>query len=79
MRLKYPDAQLTGGIGDGLSPRQREVLQLIAQGKSTGEVAQILGISIKTVEFHKNGIMDELGIATTAELTRYAINHGMLN
>lgn len=64
-------------FGDNLTPRQREVLQLVAEGKSNKEVANILGISVKTVDFHKAGIMDELGLRTTAELTRYAIEHGI--
>jgi DNA-binding NarL/FixJ family response regulator len=62
---------------DPLTGRQREVLQLVAEGKSAKEMAYILNISIKTVEYHKAHIMDELGIRTTAELTRYAIEHGM--
>ena len=41
------------------------------------EIAQILNISVRTVEFHKNGIMAELGFRTTAELTRYALDHGI--
>ena len=60
-----------------LTQRQREVLQLIAEGKSMKEMGNILGISVRTVEFHKNGIMRELGLRTTAELTRYALSHGI--
>jgi DNA-binding NarL/FixJ family response regulator len=60
-----------------LTPRQREVLQLIAEGKAMKEIAQILGVSVRTVEFHKNSIVEELGIRTTAELTRYAFDHGI--
>jgi DNA-binding NarL/FixJ family response regulator len=60
-------------FGGRLTPRQREVLQLLAEGKSAKEIAHLLGISIKTVEFHKASISDELGIRTTAELTRYAV------
>jgi len=60
-----------------LTPRQREVLQLVAEGKSIKEIATILDISIKTVEFHKSRIKDELGIHTTAELTKYAVSHGI--
>jgi len=59
----------------GLTQRQREVLQLIAEGKSMREIAQLLNISVRTVEFHKNGIIGELGLRTTAELTRYALEH----
>ncbi len=60
-----------------LTPRQREVLQLVAEGKSMKEIAAILKISVRTVEFHKNGIMEQLGFRTTAELTRYALDHGI--
>jgi DNA-binding NarL/FixJ family response regulator len=67
----------TDSFPEPLTARQREVLQLVAEGKSAKEMAHILNISIKTVEYHKAHIMDELGIRTTAELTRYAIEHGM--
>jgi DNA-binding NarL/FixJ family response regulator len=60
-----------------LTARQREVLQLVAEGKSNKEVATLLKISLKTVDFHKARIIDELGLHTTAELTRYAIEHGL--
>jgi DNA-binding NarL/FixJ family response regulator len=58
---------------DPLTSRQRQVLQLIAEGHSAKEVAAVLGISPKTAEFHKTRIMDRLSIRSTAELTRYAI------
>ncbi|MGE5570605.1 MAG: response regulator [Rhodospirillales bacterium] len=61
-----------------LTPRQREVLQLVAEGRSTKEIAGILKISVKTVEFHKSGIMQKLAMHSTAELTRYAIDHGII-
>jgi DNA-binding NarL/FixJ family response regulator len=61
-----------------LTTRQREVLQLVAEGRSVKEIAAILKVSAKTVEFHKSALMDRLGIHTTAELTRYAIGHGMV-
>jgi DNA-binding NarL/FixJ family response regulator len=64
-------------FGGRLTPRQREVLQLVAEGKSMKEIAQILNISVRTVEFHKNSIIQELGFRTTAELTRYALEHGI--
>lgn len=62
---------------DRLTSRQREVLQLLAEGRSAKEVASILQISTRTVEFHKYAIMDTLGLKSTAELVRYAIEHGM--
>jgi DNA-binding NarL/FixJ family response regulator len=65
-------------FGGALTARQREVLQLMAEGKSAKEIGSILGISVKTVEFHKAAIMDELGLRTTAELTRYAIECGIV-
>ncbi|MDX1410901.1 MAG: response regulator transcription factor [Nitrospirales bacterium] len=60
-----------------LTPRQREILQLIGEGKSTKEIASFLSISVKTVEFHKSNIMDTLALHTTAQLTRYAVAHGL--
>ena len=65
-------------FGGQLTPRQREVLQLIAEGKTLKEIGQVLGISVRTVEFHKNGLMQVLGFRTTAELTRYALDHGIV-
>jgi DNA-binding NarL/FixJ family response regulator len=62
-----------------LTSRQREVLQLVAEGKSLKEIAAKLNLSTKTVEYHKRSIMDELGLRTTAELTRYAVKHGIVN
>ena len=56
-----------------LTPRQREVLQLIAEGKTMKEISAALNISVKTVEFHKSSLINELGLRTTAELTRYAL------
>lgn len=61
-------------FGGKLTPRQREVLQLVAEGKSMKDIARILDISVRTVEFHKNGLIQQLGLRTVAELTRYAID-----
>jgi DNA-binding NarL/FixJ family response regulator len=66
------------GAGRELSLREREVLQLLAEGKSMKEVAAVLEISPRTVEFHKYRIMELLGVKTTAELTQYAIKHGLI-
>jgi DNA-binding NarL/FixJ family response regulator len=66
-------------FGSALTPRQREVLQLVAEGKTTKEISALLHISPKTVEFHRNSLMDELGMRTTAELTRYAISRGIVS
>ena len=61
-----------------LTARQREVLQLVAEGRSLKEIASTLNVSVKTVEFHKYRLMHELGLRTTAELTKYAIKHGIV-
>ena len=61
-----------------LTDRQREVLQLLAEGKSAKEIGALLGISPRTAETHKYKMMDDLGLATTAELVRYAIRHGLV-
>jgi len=61
-----------------LSPREREVLQLIAEGKTTKEVAVVLGISVKTAESHRTRIMEKLDIHETASLVRYAIRRDLI-
>ena len=63
---------------DVLTPRQREVLQLVAEGRAVKEIATILTVSAKTVEYHKTQIMEQLNLHTTAELTKYAIAHGLI-
>lgn len=60
-----------------LTPRQREVLQLIGEGKGTKEIATLLNVSVKTIDFHKTRLMEQLDIHTTAELMRYAITQGL--
>jgi DNA-binding NarL/FixJ family response regulator len=60
-----------------LTDREREVLQMTAEGKSTKEVASALGVSIKTVETHRRNIMGKLGLHSVAELTKYAIREGI--
>lgn len=60
-----------------LSPREREVLQLLAEGKSTKEAASILNVSVKTVETHRRQIMEKLDLHSIAELTKYAIRAGL--
>jgi DNA-binding NarL/FixJ family response regulator len=62
-----------------LTPRQREVLQLVAEGKSAKEIAAGLYISVKTVEFHKKHLMEELNLKTSAELIRYAVEQGFVS
>jgi DNA-binding NarL/FixJ family response regulator len=60
-----------------LTDREREVLQLVAEGKSTKEIALALHISVKTVETHRRQIMSKLDIHTVAELTKYAVRKGL--
>jgi DNA-binding NarL/FixJ family response regulator len=70
-----------GGAFDpaaALTPRQREILQLIATGHSTKEIAQALGISVKTVETHRTQLMERIGIHDIAGLVRYAIRVGIV-
>ena len=62
-----------------LSPRQREVLALVAEGCSAKEIAGRLRIKVKTAQFHKANIMTKLGVHSTAELTRYALGHGIVS
>jgi DNA-binding NarL/FixJ family response regulator len=61
-----------------LTPRQREVLQLIAEGKRMKEIGAILELSTRTVETHKYEMMRALGVESTAELVRYAIQIGLV-
>ena len=61
-----------------LTPRQREVLQLLAEGRSAKEIAASLGISARTVEFHKYQMMETLDLHTNAELIHVAIKHGLV-
>lgn len=72
-------AETPGAAKDAkrLTLRQLEILRLVAEGYQNKEIAQLLKISVKTVEFHKTRIMSELDIHTPAGLTRYAIDHGI--
>ena len=73
------DALPTGtmGVYDRLTPREREVLQLIAEGKATKEVAALLHVSVKTAETHRRSIMEKLSLDSVAELTKYALREGL--
>lgn len=65
--------------GEALTPRQREVLQLIAEGRSTKDIARRLDISIKTVETHRSQLMKQLDLHDIAGLVRYAIRTGLIS
>jgi DNA-binding NarL/FixJ family response regulator len=83
--LKAKLAAAGGGAGEldaagsVLTPRQREILQLIAEGKSTKEIAGTLELSVKTVETHRTQIMERLDIHEVAGLVRYAIRLGLVS
>jgi DNA-binding NarL/FixJ family response regulator len=77
--LHQPEGQIRQRPVATLTLRQREVLQLVAEGKSTKGISAILNISIKTVEFHKARIMDLLDLHSTAELTKYAVAEGLVS
>lgn len=62
-----------------LTGRQREVLQMLAEGRSMKEIAYILEIAHRTVRFHKNQIMEELGVTTNSGLVKYAMRNGMIS
>ncbi len=62
-----------------LTERQREVLQLLAEGKGSRSIASLLHISIKTVEFHRTRLMEELDLHSVAELTKYAVSEGLVS
>ncbi len=69
------------GVADPVSaitPRQREILQLLAEGRSAKQIATALDISARTVEFHKYTLMESIGAKNTAELLHFAIRHGIV-
>lgn len=66
-----------GEVKVALSPRQKEVLQLVVEGKSAKEIAALLNISPRTVEFHKYRMMEQLKTKTSAELIQYALKYGL--
>lgn len=69
---------LKGATSSALTPKETEVLQLIAEGKSSKEIATELDISVRTVEAHRGNIMKKLKVSGVAELTKYAIRHGLI-
>jgi DNA-binding NarL/FixJ family response regulator len=74
------EAYLNGGTvaADPLTPRERQVLQLVAEGKTSKEIAVVLGLSVKTAESYRTRIMEKLDIHDTAGLVRYAIRRGLV-
>lgn len=76
-RLWNRSGELSGESAD-LTDRQREILQLIVEGKGNKEIADIIHVSVKTVEFHRARIMAKLGVKTAAELSKAALQRGII-
>jgi DNA-binding NarL/FixJ family response regulator len=76
-RNKHPGGGAPSAA-NALTPREREVLQLLAEGKSNKEVASALGISVMTVETHRANIMHKLGVHSVTELVHYAVRHKII-
>jgi DNA-binding NarL/FixJ family response regulator len=79
----FPDTQQTPRSEDEkqldlLTPRERQVLQLLASGKANKEIAALLNVSVNTVAVHRARLMDTLGIRGTAELTLFAVRCGLV-
>jgi DNA-binding NarL/FixJ family response regulator len=79
MHLYKDKTGVENNVSGNLTQRQREVLQLLAEGKSAKEIAKILHVSTRTAEFHKYNMMEQLGLKTTAELVQFAIKHGIIS
>ena len=75
--LRGARGEISATAVDKLTPREREVLQLIGEGKANAEVAKLLFLSVRTVETHRQNIMEKLDVHTISGLTRFAIRHGL--
>jgi len=75
--MSHPNKAATDPVAL-LTPRQRQIVQLIAEGRSTKEIAAALNVSTRTVEFHKYQMMERLRLHTGAELVHFAIKHGLV-
>jgi RNA polymerase sigma factor (sigma-70 family) len=73
-----PDSRAIHSAFSALTPREREVLQMIAEGKSTNKIADLLHISVKTVESYRKQVKDKLSTSSIAGLTKYAIREGLI-
>lgn len=78
MYQDYVKATAVGGPSENLTSRQREVIRLLALGKTNKEVASTLGISVKTAEAHRKNIMSRLKLKAFSELVRYAVREGII-
>ena len=77
--IRQAKAMVKSGPDERLTPREREVLQLVAEGRTNREIAQVLSISVKTVEHHRANLMSKLDLYSAAELTQYAIRTGVID
>jgi DNA-binding NarL/FixJ family response regulator len=77
--IQRPIVSEGASVAPGLSPREREVLQLIADGKNTKEIAFGLNVSVKTVETYRQNVMKKLDLHSVAELVKYAIREGIVS
>ena len=78
-REKHPDVAYDANLsGDVLTAREREVIQLLAEGRTSKEVAVTLKLSVKTAETHRTNLMRKLGLHSVADLTRYAVRNGIV-
>lgn len=75
--VRRAKGNFTNAAGGNLSPREREVIQLIAEGNTSAEVAELLHISVRTVDSHRHNIMEKLQIKSIAGLTKFAIRSGL--
>ena len=75
--LKTASSAAPGAGATALTPRQQEIVQLVVKGLTAKEIASVLGLSVRTIEFHKYRAMESVGVTTSAELIRYAIEHGI--
>jgi DNA-binding CsgD family transcriptional regulator len=77
--LKPHSANSIMGLPARLSVREREIVQLVSEGKTSREMTQLLGVTVKTAESHRNNVMLKLGLHSTVELVLYAIRNQMVN
>jgi two-component system response regulator NreC len=77
--IRQAKAMVKKDSDERLTPREREVLQLVAEGRTNREIAQVLSISVKTVEHHRANLMSKLDLYSAAELTQYAIRTGVID
>ena len=73
------NVQVPTRVAVHLTGRQRQILQLVAEGRQNKEIAEIVNISVKTVEFHRSRLMSKVGAHSIAELTKFAIEEGIIN